>query len=222
MKLFRKKTQDPLSRFVYDTFGLLPKNLALYQKAFTHKSFDLNVPHNERLEYLGDAVLDLIVAELLFRSMPDMSEGELTKAKSRIVSRENLNRIGEQLNLIDHVRYFKGNNTYKSLEGNVFEAFIGALYLDQGFVKTKQAVEQLFHRLVDIRQVATTDTDYKSQVLIWCQKNQKKLRYDVTPVNSLKSRYLAQLFVDGEMVSESTGITKKEAEKEAARLFMKK
>jgi len=221
--LFRKKPQTPLSLFLQSTFGIRPKNASLYELAFTHKSFDQKAPNNERLEFLGDSIIDTVVAVYLYERYPDGDEGFLTKLRSRIVSRENLNEIGAKINLLEHVKYYKGNNQYKSLEGNVFEALIGALYLDQGYQKTKTILEtKILDGIVDIEYLKETDTDYKSQLLIWSQKNNRRVEYRVTEVASKVTKYLAKLYIDGTLISEAIGRSKKEAEKLAAKTAVKK
>lgn len=223
MALFRKKPQSPISNYIQSTFGIKPKDLALYELAFTHKSYDQNLPNNERLEFLGDSIIDTVVAAYIFDKYPEDDEGFLTKLRSRIVSRENLNDIGTKIQLLEHVKYYKGNNQYKSLEGNVFEALIGAIYLDQGFVKTKNILYvKILDKVVDIDYLRETDTDYKSQLLIWSQKNAKKLEYRVTEVQSKVTKYLAKLYIDSEFISEAIGRSKKEAEKLAAKSAVKK
>ncbi len=223
MGLFRKKRKDPVSLFIYKHFRVYPKDVSLYERAFTHKSFDQSVPNNERLEFLGDSVIDIIVAEYLFERYPTENEGFLTKLRSRIVSREHLNTIGAKIGLLEHVRYYKGTNRYKSLEGNVFEALVGALYLDFGFVRTKQILyDQILDKLVDVKHLQETDTDFKSQMLIWSQRNNRRVEYVVTEVASKTKKYLAKLLVDGELIAEATGRSKKEAEKLAARAAIKK
>ena len=218
MALFRRKPKDKLSIYIYAHFGVYPKQIQLYQLAFTHKSFDQNKPNNERLEFLGDSVIDTIVAEYIYERFPGEDEGFLTKLRSRIVSRENLNDIGTKLQVLEHVKYYKGNNQYKSLEGNVFEALVGAVYLDFGYVKTKTLIyTRVLDSLVDVEHLSETDTDYKSQVLIWSQKNNRKVEYKVSEADSKSKKYLAKLYVDGELISESTGRSKKEAEKQAAK-----
>lgn len=223
MALFKKKLKSPLSNYIQSTFGIKPKDLSLYELAFTHKSFDQNLPNNERLEFLGDSVINTVVAAYLFDKYPEDDEGFLTKLRSRIVSRENLNEIGTKIQLLEHVKYYKGNNQYKSLEGNVFEAAIGAIYVDQGFAKTKSTLYgKILDKVVDIDYLRETDTDYKSQLLIWSQKNGLKLEYRVTEVQSKVTKYLAKLYVDSDFVSEAIGRSKKEAEKLAARSAFKK
>lgn len=215
MGLFRKNPKDPISSFVHENFGVYPKDLTLYSTALTHKSYSQNLPNNERLEYLGDSVISTIVSQYLFEKFPNEDEGFLTKLRSRIVSRDNLNEIGIKMDVLRHVRYFKGNNHYKSLEGNVFEALIGALYLDFGFSKTKEIM--LARVLINTEQLQSKDTDFKSRILVWAQKNKKKLEYKLSETEGTEKKYLAKLFIDGKLISESVGTSKKQAEKGASK-----
>lgn len=218
MGLFRKKQKDSISSFIQENFGIYPKKIALYHVALTHKSFDQNLPNNERLEFLGDSVINTIVAQYLFEKFPNEDEGFLTKLRSRIVSRENLNEIGLKIKLLELVRYFKGKNEYKSLVGNVFEALVGAIYLDIGFEKTKDMFfKQVLENLIDIEKIRKTDTDYKSQLLVWSQKNNRKLDYVISETKGENAKYLAKIYISGRLIAESTGTSKKEAEKRAAK-----
>ena len=218
MGLFSKKPKDPISKYMFLNFGVTPINVVLYKEALTHKSFDQNLKNNERLEFLGDSVIDTIVAEFLFETYPNEDEGFLTKMRSRIVSRESLNELGKKLNVLQHVRYFKGNNQYKSLEGNVLEALVGAMYRDFGYEKTKAILyKKVLQSAIDLNQLENTDTDYKSQLLIWAQKNDARIEYKLQEVNGDQKKYLAKLFINGELRSEAVGNSKKEAEKRAAK-----
>ena len=218
MGLFSKKPKDPISKYMFLNFGVTPINVALYKEALTHKSFDQNLKNNERLEFLGDSVIDTIVAEFLFETYPNEDEGFLTKMRSRIVSRESLNELGKKLNVLQHVRYYKGNNQYKSLEGNVLEAIVGAMYRDFGYEKTKAILyKKVLQSAIDLNQLENTDTDYKSQLLIWAQKNDARIEYKLQEVHGDQKKYLAKLFINGELRSEAVGNSKKEAEKRAAK-----
>lgn len=218
MGLFSKKPKDPISKYIFLNFGVTPINVALYKEALTHKSFDQNLKNNERLEFLGDSVIDTIVAEFLFENYPNEDEGFLTKMRSRIVSRESLNELGKKLNVLQQVRYYKGNNQYKSLEGNVLEAIVGAMYRDFGYEKTKAILyKKVLKSAIDLNQLENTDTDYKSQLLIWAQKNDARIEYKLQEVHGDQKKYLAKLFINGELRSEAVGNSKKEAEKRAAK-----
>ena len=151
------KLSTDLRQFSAD-IGYKFKDPGLLVTALTHSSMSSTTrSDNERLEFLGDSVINTIVAQYLFEKFPNEDEGFLTKLRSRIVSRENLNEIGLKIKLLELVRYFKGKNEYKSLVGNVFEALVGAIYLDIGFEKTKDMFfKQVLENLIDIEKIRKT------------------------------------------------------------------
>ena len=173
-----------LSEFIKNDFGFYPKNIALYQLAFTHKSasdnslgnFKLN---NERLEYLGDAILSAVVADYLFRLFPTKAEGFLTEMRSRIVSRASLNKLSQKLGFDKMIHYSHDNHSnFKSMTGNAFEAFVGALYLDRGYEFSKHIlIDRIIRIHVDLEQLEQTDVNFKSKLLEWSQKEKKHVVY---------------------------------------------
>lgn len=173
-----------LSEFIKNDFGFYPRNISLYQLAFTHKSasdnslgsFKLN---NERLEYLGDAILSAVVADYLFRLFPTKSEGFLTEMRSRIVSRVSLNKLSQKLGFDKMIHYSHDNHTnFKSMTGNAFEAFVGALYLDRGYEFSKHIlIDHIIKIHIDLEQLEQTDVNFKSKLLEWSQKEKKHVVY---------------------------------------------
>ena len=126
---------------------------------------------NERLEYLGDAVISLSVAQYLFKLYPKKQEGYLTQLRSKIVSRENLNKIGSQIGLEEFIMYQKGTNQYKSIVGNTFEALYGAVFFDLGYEKAQKSIEEyILKPTLDLDQIIIKNRDYKSELLIYHQK----------------------------------------------------
>lgn len=174
----RRDTKDKiLSDFIHNNFGFHPKNIELYQLAFTHKSAsESNVGNyrlsNERLEYLGDAVLSATVADYLFRLFPTKPEGFLTEMRSRIVSRASLNKLSQKLGFEQMIHYtHDAHASFKSLLGNAFEAFVGALYLDRGYDFTKKIlINRIIKVHMDLDQLEQTDVNFKSKLLEWSQK----------------------------------------------------
>lgn len=172
----------PLSEFIHNDFGFYPHNITLYELAFTHKSasetslgnFKLN---NERLEYLGDAVLSTVVADYLFRLFPTKAEGFLTEMRSRIVSRQSLNKLSQKLGFEKMIHYAHDNHSsFKSMTGNAFEAFVGALYLDRGYDFTKHIlIDRIIRVHIDLEQLEQTDMNFKSKLLEWAQKEKHRL-----------------------------------------------
>ncbi|MFI5205004.1 MAG: ribonuclease III [Flavobacteriales bacterium] len=224
--LFRKdKDKKQLSRFITETFGIKPKKISLYAQAFQHKSIlreekEAHLKSNERLEFLGDAVLDCVVAEFLFHEYPKRDEGFITQLKSRIVNRTFLNDLAVELNLPSLTRFMQfGASEPRSLYGNVFEALVGAMYLDRGFERTRQAIiERVLKKYVDHKLLAHMDPDYKSRLLIWCQQNKKKLEFKLAHEKQHRThrQFEIHVYVDGAKLSEAVSTSKKDAEKEAA------
>jgi len=164
---FRNKKSESdlkLISFLVKKLGYRPKNLELFHKALTHKSYSNlrdDIQSNERLEYLGDTVIDLIVAHFLFEKFPDRDEGYLTKLKSKIVNRNMLSQIGAELELAEHIKYRTGRSIrVATIEGNAFEALIGAIYLDSDYETTKKIFNNyIIRNYVDLNQVLEQDLD---------------------------------------------------------------
>lgn len=222
----KKSSEDnlKLSTFLLKKLGYRPNNVQLFIKAFTHKSFSNNldgVKSNERLEYLGDRVIDLIVAQYLFEKFPNKNEGELTKVKSKIVSRKMLSTIGAQMNLIEHIRYSstRSINT-DTLEGNAFEALIGALYLDSDFISTQKIFNNhIIRKYVDLKKLMAEEIDFKSTILIWCQKNKLPIKFEVKEEAKKNNDYLYKIIItiNKKDWGIGRGKNKKEAEQNAAK-----
>ena len=176
----------PLSEFIKNVFGFYPRNISLYQLAFTHKSASENTVgafrlSNERLEYLGDAILSAVVADYLFRLFPTKSEGFLTEMRSRIVSRSSLNKLSQNLGFEQVIHYSHDHHsTFKSLGGNTFEAFVGALYLDRGYNFTKHILlNRIIKVHIDLEQLEQTDVNFKSKLLEWSQKEKHRVVFKI-------------------------------------------
>ena len=168
--------EKDLARKLKSVLGFVPDNMRLFRLAFFHKSMN-NVEHeyrsynNERLEYLGDAVLSTIVAEYLYKKYPGKDEGFLTKMRSKIVKRKTLNTVAERMGIdIVLTKYTQGKLS-KSMLGNAFEAVVGALYIEYGYEKTRNyVISKILMRLLDIHELEQSDDNYKSQLLEWGQK----------------------------------------------------
>ncbi len=207
--------------------GFRPGNTSLYEAAFTHRSATLTLPHgqkvnNERLEYLGDAILDAILSDYLFEKFPNASEGFMTKIRSRIVNRDVLNQLAISMG-INNILISKINSSQntKNLYGDAFEALMGALFLDKGFKRTKKIfIKHVLNKYLDINNIIQTDTDYKSLVFEWVQKHKSNLIFtykEEYDFNQKKSVFSTTLFIDKAEMGEGHGDSKKEAEQEAAR-----
>jgi ribonuclease III len=212
--------------------GFRPGNLRLYEIAFIHRSASFTLSdgkkvNNERLEYLGDAVLDAILSDFLFEKFPDANEGFLTKIRSRIVNREILNQLAVSMGinkiLISNV---SSSHPTKNLYGDAFEALIGSVFLDKGFKKTKKLfLKNVLNKYLDLNVIVSTDTDYKSLVFEWVQKNKSNLIFTYNEeydFNLKKSVFSTVLSIDKVELGQGHGSSKKEAEQEAASMAWKR
>ncbi len=182
---------------------------------------------NERLEYLGDAILGMIVAEWLFTKFPFKDEGFLTEIRSKIVNREALNLVSRKIGLKDLIEFQKNPRSLspKSIYGDSLEALIGAIYLDRGYGKCKKFV---IHKLLiphyDIEMVVNTITNYKSKIIEWAQKEDRNLAFEVVHDDDNKNskQFVAQVIIDDETFEKGHGLSKKKAEQDAARRTIEK
>lgn len=206
--------------------GFKPFNFTYYQLAFVHKSashvvFNDTKLNNERLEFLGDAILDSLVAEYLFNRFPDKEEGFLTQTRSKLVNRDNLNHLAIKLGIGDMIISKMSRDNHKSVYGDTLEALIGALYLDKGYEKTKKIVlERIIQSDININRLLTTEIDFKSRVIEWGQKNRKTISFtsfEETEEQSNTPVFITHLFVVDDVVGRGSGFSKKEAEQNAAR-----
>lgn len=231
MNFFRKKLKlngDDDIRFNNDLakiLGFKPKTLAVYKKAFTHsstKQIDLEgKPINyERLEFLGDAIISAVIAAYLFKKAPLEDEGYLTQMRSKIVSRNYLNTIGKNLNLLELVRSTVSESRFSdNIHGNVFEALIGAIYIDKGFSFCNDFINnKLLIPYVDINQLEQKITSYKSLLIEWCQKEKKEIKFEIyeDTGNELIKQYSVKLFIDGAQIAKARDTSKKKAEEKTA------
>ena len=214
---------NQLSAQLEHLLGFKPKHLPYYQLALVHRSkHDELARNNERLEFLGDAFLGAVVGEYLFKKYPTQSEGYLTEMRSRIVRRETLNNIANRMGLQKLVQYNTHDRGFERshIFGNALEALVGAVYLDQGYAKTRTfIIKQLLQAYVDIELIASTDTNYKNQLLNWAQANRQELRFELMEDKRDGAR---RMFTVGIMLNESlfcegTAFNKKDAGQVAAR-----
>lgn len=207
-------------------FGISPRNLDLYKLAFVHKSASIVLSrgkrvNNERLEYLGDAVLDAIVADYLFSQFPNQKEGFLTKMRSKIVSRTSLNQLALELGL-DQLIVSQPNsqNPQKNIYGNALEAIIGAMFIDRGFQFTSNCiVTSILDKYIDLDNLQTIENDYKSRLFEWAQKNKCVLLFqnqEFPPSEGFNPHFIATINLNHQMIGEGHGSSKKEAEQNAA------
>lgn len=215
--------------FYYELKELLnfkPIKLSYYKKAFTHRSLKLvdskGHPVNyERLEFLGDAILGTVIASYLFKKVPEGDEGYLTQMRSKIVSREHLNSLGKDLELI---RFVKSNiskeHVSNNIHGNIFEALVGAIYLDRGYNYCHQFIyEQVIMPYVDIERLEGKISSYKGFVIEWCQKQKKKYKFESyeDSGNQNKKHFSVRVSIDGNIIAKGRATSKKKAEEIAAK-----
>ena len=216
-----------LSDYISNILGFRPKNIALFKVAFTHRSkSDENVGNyhvsNERMEYLGDAVLSIAVADYLFRTYPTQPEGFLTEMRSKIVSRSSLNHLSQKLGLDQYIKFNSERNNdaaYKSLGGNAFEALMGAIYLDRGFDFAKHVIiDRILRVHIDLEQLRQTETNFKSKLLEWAQKKRKQVEFKLLEeiAEKKRKRFHVQIFINNKPFADYTDLSIKRAEQAAA------
>ncbi|MFM7018271.1 ribonuclease III family protein [Flavobacterium sp.] len=211
---------------VENIIGFKPINLKYYQKAFTHRSSNLvdeaGLPLNyERLEFLGDAMLSAVIASHLYKEVPTGDEGYLTKMRSKIVSRDHLNELGRDLNLIEFVESKVPPQHFgENIHGNLFEALVGAIFLDKGYQGCEQFIyKRVIIPYVDIARLEGKVISYKSLVIEWCQKEKKQFFYDVFEDNGIDGQrfFGVKLSIDDKVVAKSRATSKKKAEEIASK-----
>ncbi len=229
MKLFNsiKKEDQKIIKAILFLFGFEPVNINLYKLALLHKSKNKN-ESNERLEYLGDAVLNLIVAEYLFKKYPFKDEGFLTKIRSKIVSRNSLNNLGRKVGLKELIN-FKNvdefSKNYKSIFGDALEAIIGAVYLDVGFEYCQEyIVKNIIIPYYNFDELVNKTHNFKSKILEWSQKEKKLIKFSTKKIilKNNSSQFESILIIENKEISKGFGNNKKDAEKDASRLACKK
>ena len=200
--------------------GRFPINLALYKQAMRHSSVaslnERGIKNSyERLEYLGDAILGMIVAEYLYLTYPFKEEGFLTEIRAKIVNRESLNRLGQKIGLKELVQYNRSSRTHRSVYGDCMEALIGAVYLDHGFDYSKKfVIKKLVRPHHDLDELISKIINYKSWLLEWSQKENKDLRFEI--IGEENRKFTAQVFLNDQPMSKGFGFSKKKAEQNAA------
>ena len=213
-----------LSRSIKNIFGFKPGNLHLYRLAFRHKSANKDVNgikiNNERLEYLGDAILGSVVAEYLFKKFPYKGEGFLTEMRSKIVCRSNLDKLSRKLGIDRLIESSADSKSAaKSMRGDAFEAFIGALYLDKGYTFTKKVIiRRIVNMHIDIDTLEHLDTNFKSKLIEWAQKEKKEVEFKVINEKGEKNKnqYEVEVYIDEDPISRGIDFSIKGAEKIAA------
>lgn len=209
-----------------DMFGFIPHNIELYKLALIHKSASVELEdgshvNNERLEFLGDAVIESITSDYLFIEFPEHDEGFMTQMRSKIVSRQSLNRIATVIGLDQHViSHAAGNTAQKHIFGDAFEAMMGAIYLDMGYeFANRLLINDIFGKYLSIDDILSSETDFKSRLIEWCQKSHYSIEFRTSSDHSQglsHPGFVSTVFIDGIAVGHGLGDSKKAAEQNAA------
>ena len=212
-----------LTKSLVNVLGFYPKNITLYKQAFRHRSSAISLHNNakssnERLEYLGDAILGAVVAELLFKKFPYKDEGFLTEMRSKIVSRDNLSKLAMKMGVSKLIEY-DPRSVNKSINGDAFEALIGAVYLDVGYTKTRNFILKRVIKIhVDVDELETTELNFKSRLIEWGQRERKSVRFEVLEElgHGNRKQIKVQVMLDDEGHGTGIDFSKKKAEQIAA------
>ncbi|MFH1937349.1 MAG: ribonuclease III, partial [Bacteroidota bacterium] len=203
-RFIKSSTDRKLSASIKNILGFKPGNIALYKLAFLHRSAGQDTiggikVNNERLEFLGDAILNAIAADFLFKTYPTRDEGFLTEMRSKIVSRTQLNKLAQKLGL-DHLIQLDGiNGVYRSYRGDAFEALIGAIFLDKGYDFTRKIIlERIIKHYFNIDELVNQELNYKSKIIEWAQKERKNLQFNIADEvgTGYKKQYIVEVVVD--------------------------
>lgn len=228
--LFHKDRKSYLC--FYKMLGFYPRNIQIYQQALLHKSTSLRSEkgrplNNERLEFLGDAILDAIVGDIVYRHFEGKREGFLTNTRSKIVQRETLNKLAVDIGLDKLVKSSTRSSSHNSyMYGNAFEAFIGAIYIDQGYDRCKQFMEKkIFKSYIDLDKMSRKEVNFKSKLIEWSQKNKLEVSFEL--IEQLLDKDYNPMFhtevrILGLSAGKGTGYSKKESQQNAAQMALKK
>lgn len=236
LKVFNKKREkdspsetgpsdSEFTEFLKDIIGFEPVNINLYKEAFVHRSAQLkdengNDVNFERLEFLGDAVLGLIIAVFIFQEAPDKQEGYLTKMRSKIVSRNQLNGIGKQMKLQERLMPSSNPNLGEDINGDLVEALIGAVYIDQGYNTTAQFIfKKIIENHVDLDRLEKTIASHKSLILEWGQKTKNRINFNTFEEENAEDLtvFVSVVRMNDKVIAKGRGTSKKRAEENASK-----
>lgn len=210
---------------IHNIAGFTPSNLEVYRLATVHSSIAKEngqgyKESNERLEYLGDAILGAAVADFLFKKFPFKPEGFLTEIRSRIVNREALNLLARKIGVATIVQFDQKNaHLQQVILGNTLEAIVGAIYLDKGYIRTKKfVIDKLINPNYDVDDLVNSDSNFKSKIIEWAQREGKDVKFEILNVKKARNNkeFTAQVLVDNEAKGTGYGNSKKKAEQDAA------
>lgn len=220
MPLFSSSKNNINTQFSYikKITGISSRNKNIYILAVTHSSMSSKYS-NERLEFLGDAVLDTVIADYLFKKYPFKDEGFLTNIRARIVNRESLNMIAKKIGLNEVIQHKTKSDISRkktSIHGNALEALIGAIYVDKGFNKSKDfIIRKIIKPHIDIATVVNTPSNFKSMLIEWCQKENKQIEFVQEEENQDKN-FCFSVVIDGEVKGKASAKNKKKAQQFAS------
>lgn len=216
----------------YKILGFFPRNIRFYEQALLHKSTSIRSEkgrplNNERLEFLGDAILDAIVGDIVYKHFEGRREGFLTNTRSKIVQRETLNKLAVEIGLDKLVKYSTRSSSHNSyMYGNAFEAFIGAIYLDQGYERCKQFMEKkILKNYIDLDKMSRKEVNFKSKLIEWSQKTKMEVSFELIEQfldQDYNPMFHTEVRIEGLSAGTGTGYSKKESQQNAAQMALKK
>jgi ribonuclease-3 len=214
-----------LIKYLRKRWGVKPSDISWYEKAVRHKSVVGTGKYchqdcNERLELLGDAVLDTVITEYLFNKYPDSNEGYLTKIRARIVNRQTLGAVGMAAGLNEMIEARIGSeDSMDKIVGNALEAWLGAIYIDRGFTVAKQSIDRfLLPHYIDIEEIIEQSFDFKSKLIEWAQQSKKELKFNTSPNADEDNLFVCTVVMDQVLIATGRERSKKKAEQAASKL----
>ena len=231
IRLLIRKDRESYFCF-YKILGFFPRNIRFYQQALLHKSTSVRSEkgrplNNERLEFLGDAILDAIVGDIVYKHFEGRREGFLTNTRSKIVQRETLNKLAVEIGLDKLVKYSTRSSSHNSyMYGNAFEALIGAIYLDQGYERCKQFMEEkILKNYIDLDKMSRKEVNFKSKLIEWSQKNKMEVSFELIEQSldrDYNPMFHTEVLIENLPAGTGTGYSKKESQQNAAQMALKK
>ena len=225
IRLLFRKDKEPYLCF-YRMLGFYPRNIEIYQQALLHKSSSIKsdkgrLLNNERLEFLGDAILDAVVADIVYKKFEGRREGFLTNTRSKIVQRETLNRVAVEIGLDKLIKYATRQSSHNSyMCGNAFEALVGAIYLDRGYEACKKFMEErIINRYLNLEKISRKEVNFKSKLIEWSQKNKFEITFNLLDQSFDEQQnptFETQVMVENIPGGSGKGYSKKESQQEAA------
>ena len=231
IRLLFRKDKEPYLCF-YKMLGFYPRNIEIYQQALLHKSSSIKAGkgrllNNERLEFLGDAILDAIVADIVYKKFEGKREGFLTNTRSKIVQRETLNRVAVEIGLDKLIKYTTRQSSHNSyMCGNAFEALIGAIYLDRGYRACKKFMEErIINQYLNLEKISRKEVNFKSKLIEWSQKNKMEVSFELIEQSldrDYNPMFHTEVLIENLPAGTGTGYSKKESQQNAAQMALKK